>query len=264
MLISGFKDIKYDVPLQGKTFIGVVMDNEDPHKLQRVKVNIDKLFDGIPKKHLPWYSIKQPVGLGGSKGTSSFSVPEVGSTVSVCFPTENIYTGIIDGIIITNQNNQDLDSYTTSDPIQPSDLSVATSVNQSSYIGNNKEDYPNSYGFVDSVKNWFRINKVKKSAEFVHSSGSKFKIDSNGNATLHITGNFKIVVDKDITQSCINRAEAESGVYYHRTDGNSKEIVKSHKNVEVTKNFAESIGGSKVSQTTGDDTVLAANIYLED
>ncbi len=264
MLISGFKDIKYETPLQGKTFIGTVMDNADPHKLQRVRVNIDKLFDGIPKKHLPWYNVKQPVGLGGLGGNSSFSVPEIGSTVTVTFPTENIYTGLVDGIIMTHQNNQVMDSYKTTDPVQPKDFKYAKSVDQTDYLGNNKEDYPNSYGWVDSIKNWFRINKATKSAEFVHSSGSKFKIDADGNATLHITGNFKIVVDKDITQTCIHRAEAESGTYFHRTDGNSKEVVKSHKNVEVTKNFAESTGGSKVSQTTGDDTILAANVYLED
>ena len=62
-----------------------------------------------------------------------------------------------------------------------------------------KEDYPNSYGFIDKVKNWYRINMAKQKAEFVHSSGTQIKIDKNGNVTIWVTGNLKQVIEGDYT-----------------------------------------------------------------
>lgn len=62
-----------------------------------------------------------------------------------------------------------------------------------------KDDHPNSYGYIDSIKNWFKINQKTRQAEFVHSSGCQLKIDKDGNVTMYITGNLKQVVDGDYT-----------------------------------------------------------------
>ena len=63
------------------------------------------------------------------------------------------------------------------------------------------EDYPETYGFIDKVKNWFKINQKKKYAEFVHSSGSALKIDQFGNVTIHIKGNLKFIIEGDLSES---------------------------------------------------------------
>lgn len=58
-------------------------------------------------------------------------------------------------------------------------------------------DYPNTYGKIDDSCNWYKVNKKDGYVEFVHLSGSSFKIDKTGNASLHLKGALKVMVDKD-------------------------------------------------------------------
>lgn len=58
---------------------GVVIDNADPLKLQRVKVRVDGIVD-----ETDWAYPIGPAG-GGSKGRGHFDVPAVGSDVCVWF-----------------------------------------------------------------------------------------------------------------------------------------------------------------------------------
>jgi hypothetical protein len=44
---------------------------------------------------------------------------------------------------------------------------------------------------------WFKENMMKRTLEFVHNSFTKLKIYGNGDTVLHITGNMKVVVEKD-------------------------------------------------------------------
>jgi hypothetical protein len=59
------------------------------------------------------------------------------------------------------------------------------------------DDYPFSWGWMSPAMTWFRENMMKRCAEFVHNSFTKFKVYWNGDTVLHITGNFKIIVEKD-------------------------------------------------------------------
>ena len=62
------------------------------------------------------------------------------------------------------------------------------------------EDYPNSYGFIDKIGNWFKVNMVKMHIEFVHNKGSNFKIDKDSNSVLHLKGSHKQMIAKDYSQ----------------------------------------------------------------
>lgn len=68
----------------GKTYIGVVEDNEDPKKLGRVKVRVLDVFDNTPIDDIPWSNPWKD--LCGDE----FCVPDKGKVVTVIFENANI------------------------------------------------------------------------------------------------------------------------------------------------------------------------------
>lgn len=69
--------------------IGKVLDNKDPKKLGRIKVQIDGLLESTDEKgsNLPWIRRLQDNFLSGCG--ESFSVPEEGSMVEIIWPYDN-------------------------------------------------------------------------------------------------------------------------------------------------------------------------------
>jgi len=58
-----------------------VLDNNDPIKTGRVKLNVFTIFDGIAAEDLPWAVPAMPLFTGSGLGYGHFVVPEVGSHV---------------------------------------------------------------------------------------------------------------------------------------------------------------------------------------
>jgi hypothetical protein len=69
----------------GKTYIGIVENNEDPKKLGRCRVRVVDIFDEIPVDDIPWASPWKDLNGNG------FNVPEKGKIVTVIFDAGNIY-----------------------------------------------------------------------------------------------------------------------------------------------------------------------------
>lgn len=125
-------------------------------------------------------------------------------------------------------------SKTTSVPsIQPANYST-------------KEDYPDTYGFIDSVKNWFKINKRKGHAEFVHQSTTQIKIDKAGNVTMFIKGSLKQIV---------------TGDYYLEVGGSRDVVVKGQKHENVKGNVDEKFGGNQTTNVSGVVREKASQIH---
>lgn len=79
---------EFEQILKSTKFVGIVEDNEDPDKKQRVKIRIPYLHgktDDVSQESLPWAHPKR--GLNGL----SFEVPEKGKILSVSFPDGNAY-----------------------------------------------------------------------------------------------------------------------------------------------------------------------------
>lgn len=74
---------------------GFVVDNDDPRQLKRIRVAIEGLLEG-PASSLPWISPANP-GRGGGPASADSAVPDLGSEVSVEFPTGEIYFGFYTG-----------------------------------------------------------------------------------------------------------------------------------------------------------------------
>lgn len=67
----------------GKTYIGVVEDNNDPKKMGRVKVRVSGIFDNTPIESIPWANPwKDLVG-------DHFALPDKGKVVTVVFENNN-------------------------------------------------------------------------------------------------------------------------------------------------------------------------------
>ena len=70
--------------------------------------------------------------------------------------------------------------------------------NTTHFTPNMLEDYPHTWGWVDNAMNWFKVNMLRRTVEFVTNSYTKFKTYYNGDTVLHVTGNLKIVIEKDL------------------------------------------------------------------
>lgn len=151
------------VDLLERPHLGVVLDNKDPKKLGRLKCSIQGLIEGSTSD-LPWTFPLSPFGLGGKANVSSFSVPEVGTFLTIVFPYHDIYHPAYSGYwqnALTHQASLD-------------------------------EDYPDSYGWLDSTGTFFKVNKKQGTLKIKHGpSGSILELDKEGN--------LKIEHPKDLT-----------------------------------------------------------------
>jgi len=146
---------------------GIVVFNQDPKKLGRIKCEVFGLFEG-PHEDLPWCFPHNSYGLGGGGSSepynSWFSVPEVGTELEIRFPYKDIYHPMYYGFWQSESTHQ---------------------------VGFDS-DYPESYGFRDSTGNYFKVNKETGYVKVKHGpSGSYFDIDSEGNLTIFTKGNVR-------------------------------------------------------------------------
>ena len=69
----------------GKTYVGVVEDNQDPKREGRVKVRVVDVFENVPVEDIPWATPWKD--LSGSQ----FALPEKGKVVVVVFEQADEY-----------------------------------------------------------------------------------------------------------------------------------------------------------------------------
>lgn len=150
---------------------GVVVENNDPLKLRRIKVTIDNMLEGSIDQ-LPWVYPRIPYFLGGSANATLFSIPEIGSEVEVIFPFEDPYFPFYSGHWPTAQHVTDFDA-----------------------------DYPDAYGFIDPAGNILRINKKM----------GIFELKINGNATISVSGDAIFNVDGNVTFTASGDVSATVG-----------------------------------------------------
>lgn len=164
----------------GKQYRGLVVDNEDPEKLQRVKVIIDGLYNG-PVEFLPWVYPKNPPGLGTRSDVGSMTPPVKNTELVIEFPTQDIYSGFYTG----------------------------TWQSADTHPGAFDEDYPHSYGFTDDVGNQFRVNKAKGFSEWKASSGARLRFEKDSTVEVRTRKKIRFVSEDGKTEFSLNLETGE-------------------------------------------------------
>jgi len=78
----------------GGMFRGKVLDNVDPSKLGRLKVQIFGVFDSIEVVNIPWAVPAYPIFSGSGVGYGYFAVPEMNSFVWCFFEAGDLNTPV--------------------------------------------------------------------------------------------------------------------------------------------------------------------------
>lgn len=145
----------------GNLFIGRVVDNQDPLRLRRIKVNVPKLFIEAPER-LPWVGPKTSGPIANGSGFGSFNkVPSVGSMV-----------------FVELQDGSTLHGLYTASPIR-----LGTTPNE--FLNN----YLGQFGWKDEEGNFWYFDSTP-------GTGTKMQVKfASSGLTLSITNDGNIVID---------------------------------------------------------------------
>ena len=154
--------------IHGKTYYGLVVNNNDPLKYQRLQIRINDLMDNIEDADLPWCAKEAHVLQSNTSGTGSISIPKIGSKVSVEFMDDSLYHGKWTGAVNTQE-------------VQNSEL-----VN---------DNYPNVIASIDDSGNKTRINTATNEVTWTHVSGGQVDINGSGIWTITTAGNIIININ---------------------------------------------------------------------
>lgn len=234
------------VPLKGK-----VVDNNDPKKLGRVKMQIPGVLEETDFTKLPWIYPKNSVGFGGTPDGSDLSVPTVGAELTVEFPYKEVYFGFYTGYQRSETTRQGLFF----------------------------EDYPFSYGKRDTQNTFFKVNRAKRYAEFRHTSRTRILIEREGEMTQESKSSMRFVSEDKKTEIFLDMV---NGIVHINTKNENKvtadvqtydinlvnEVI-GQKNTKITGsetykvigNQVNSVGGSRSDSVVGDaNEAVAGNI----
>jgi len=148
-------------------YTGVVVDNDDPARLLRVRVRVvERHGTKIPDDKLPWAAPIVPPDFGAGNAVGGFHIPQVGVQVLVIFPNDDIHTPFYFGRILSKNDKWE------------------------SLSGN----YPGRYGFRDPDGNYVLVDTVDGWAEMRHHSGTYMRIEDSGDVFIHVSGSLTMEI----------------------------------------------------------------------
>ena len=166
MLIKPFSILfKDQVEPANMSYLGFVEDNNDPEKLGRLRVRIAP-YSELNTEDLPWACPK----LGSHGNSSSYgglNVPEVGSQVRIDFPSKDLTAPYYSGAELN-------------------------AVNRTTFFD---EDYPNTYGYKDSVGNFTKINKERGTVQFQHFTSTNAQVAPDGSIRVSLSNGAYFIFD---------------------------------------------------------------------
>lgn len=149
---------------------GRVIFNDDPDKLGRVKCQVKGIFESSDTNVLPW-CFSKTMGAGLKPDSMNFNVPELESEVTITFPYGTVYHPVYESGSISNLTK---------------------------VPGIFEDDYPNTYGWVDSIVSFLRVNKTQKTLDY-YNDGNKFcfRVDGDGNLYVNVPKSLVFNVGED-------------------------------------------------------------------
>ena len=164
---------------QAKT--GIVFDNNDPLQIGRVKAIVPGMYT---KESAQWIRRKTCHPLGAGMKSEFFAVPEIGSKIWLEFPF----------------GEDSFPYYTTETPF-----------GKFARTENFLQDYPNSYGFVDSTGFYVQQNKLSGTLEIYYPNSYKITC---GQGSVQISSECEIIFDapETSTTGALNVGVGKSGI----------------------------------------------------
>lgn len=171
--------------LKNKQFEGYVVFVDDPDQRQRIRVRVPVIYRGIPDNKLPLANSQMGGMSNAGSGVGQVQVPDLYSKVTVTFPTD--------------------------DPHYPQYSASPTSddVNKDNELL--QEDYPNSYGTIDSFGNRISTNKATGDMTIAHQSGATIHIDGSGNVSILGAGDVNIGSKGNMNLAAKGRLKLSAG-----------------------------------------------------
>jgi hypothetical protein len=235
MFIKMLEHLRKENNLVGD-FRGIVVKNDDPDKLGRIKVKVPRIFESSDVEKLPWCYPQANSDLGGRPDLSGFTVPEVNSLVTICFPnTDNVYFPVYKGYF-RNSSTQQNDLF--------------------------DENYPESYGFVDSTVSFYRINKTEQYTEWYHVSNSVIRMDKDGNFTIKHPKSVTHDVGEDFNLKVGKNCNIEVTENFNLQCKNYSSNAMENENVAVGKEYSLGAGANIGFTAVADISGMAANVFL--
>lgn len=145
--------------LVAAVIVGVVVNNDDSQKLQRIQARCRDLHYGYPDEALPWLRPSKSYGPQGNSagGVGGVNLPVVGSRV----------------FVVMDSDDGNFGEWRAAPMAM--DLKVADLI---------AEDYPHCYGHVDRSGTLTLINTERDTRLMIHPSGMTFSIDGKGHVKI--------------------------------------------------------------------------------
>jgi len=152
-------------------YIGLVVDNDDPKKLGRLKISIPSVYGNIEKEDLPW---AEPCFPYGHNDKGIFFIPELNSLISVMFINGSPYKPLWLGAIFREEEN-----------VVPSEV---------------KDVYPDRK-IIKTNSGYIMFDDKSQYIEIKHRSGSRIVFTDDGNITIHAAHDVVILSDHYIVMN---------------------------------------------------------------
>ena len=193
----------YQDNLLATSWLGEVVDVEDPQKVGRIKVRVYGKFDDLNKEDIPWAYPGNNNTSGHSSGGSFFSIPKLGSIVSIKFDMGNIYHPeyYFEQKISDDVRSEISNDYPTNDNSKTSHVLLYDTASNKKL----KIFFTSTKGLMLDFQETQINIKDDKSID-IHTASGKSKIELLDDGTLNIThtNNINIKTDVDINIECKN------------------------------------------------------------
>jgi hypothetical protein len=221
-----------DAKRKRETVRGTVVDNNDPLRLRRVRVQIPSIYGNAATSDLPWAMVDKISGnqIGNSSTDGTFGVLSIGSAVWVEFQSDDY-----------GNDDHDLPLVTACD--------LTAAVQKAEELVN----YPNRYGFKDKLGNLFYVDRQAQIVQVnLFTNKVTLTVDQNGNVTMEVAGNVNQTIVGNLMQHIEGSAEQTvDGNITINANSNVQATVQGTLNVSAFSDVTASVGGNLMADVLG-------------